>query len=813
MTNKILTGAYPGGYVLSASYTGLTIAPAASVGGPGVSVAFRAAITNYGTIHGTGGADVTLVAGGTVTNGSGGDKTATMDGAFYAVQARYGRAMVTNYGTMSGLDLRFGGTVINAGGEIDGVVTVRHAAGTIFNQGAMVGGVDLVAGGTVTSGSPKDLTALMWAISAQHVAATVTNYGTVIGDIRHAVGLAAGGVITNGSAGDTTALIHSTAPGTAAVYAVNSAASVINFGTIQNAGGVGVDLRAGGTVTNGSAADGVALIQAIAAEGAPATVVNFATIQATLYYGVTLHEGGSVTNGSATDTTAFIASLSSDGAPTAVSNFGTFGGSVLRAGGAFTNGSLSDTAALAQGVYIGGASGVVSNFGTILDAGVGLGAGGTVTNAGSIHGVATGIHLAGGGTVSNTGTIQGAAGAGVLLDLGGAVTNGSAAHIAARITGSIAVYANYAAATVINYGSLQGAAFAGVFLSAGGAVTNGTASDVTAQISGRYGVYAGPSAAVTVTNYGTILGTGGFAVYFGSALDQLNVEAGSVFTGQIEGGGGTLNLASGTGAISGLTSAGSVTVSGSMATTTFRDFATLEVAAGASFADTGPVTVLAGHALIDAGVASLGGAGVNSIVNSGLIEATGTLTLAGTVKSFGTLEASAGTLLVTGAVGGTGSLSIGDGLADFTSTFSQNVVFTAGSTGVLELAHSLTYRATVSGLSKTGANALDLGDVTFGAGTKATYSGTTASGTLTVTDGTHVAHIKLAGDYTGSTFTVSSDGHGGTRVVDPARSGVVPRLIAASAGFGAPAAGTGPQPAEAWREVRPSLMAPPTHFA
>ena len=38
---------------------------------------------------------------------------------------------------------------------------------------------------------------------------------------------------------------------------------------------------------------------------------------------------------------------------------------------------------------------------------------------------------------------------------------------------------------------------------------------------------------------------------------------------------------------------------------------------------------------------------------------------------------------------------------------------------------------------------------------------------LTVTDGTHTANIALLGNYLASTFVASSDGHGGTLVVDP----------------------------------------------
>ncbi|WP_291736527.1 hypothetical protein, partial [Bradyrhizobium sp.] len=48
-----------------------------------------------------------------------------------------------------------------------------------------------------------------------------------------------------------------------------------------------------------------------------------------------------------------------------------------------------------------------------------------------------------------------------------------------------------------------------------------------------------------------------------------------------------------------------------------------------------------------------------------------------------------------------------------------------------------------------------------------TFSGNTTRGTLTVTDGTVTASVALLGNYMASTFTASSDGHGGTLVVDP----------------------------------------------
>jgi hypothetical protein len=122
--------------------------------------------------------------------------------------------------------------------------------------------------------------------------------------------------------------------------------------------------------------------------------------------------------------------------------------------------------------------------------------------------------------------------------------------------------------------------------------------------------------------------------------------------------------------------------------------------------------------------------------------------------------------------------------ADFATALT---IDTGASGGVLELARSQGYAGTLFGFSKTGATTLDLGDIAFGAGTAATYSGTQTSGVLTVTDGTHTAKIRLWGDYLGSTFAVSSDGHGGTSVVDPP-PGRVDVFVAAMAGL-SPAAG------------------------
>ena len=61
--------------------------------------------------------------------------------------------------------------------------------------------------------------------------------------------------------------------------------------------------------------------------------------------------------------------------------------------------------------------------------------------------------------------------------------------------------------------------------------------------------------------------------------------------------------------------------------------------------------------------------------------------------------------------------------------------------------------------------------------------GNATGGTLTVTDGTKTAHIALSGDYLSSTWTLSSDGKGGTTVVDPTVSTNWQTLKVGAGGF------------------------------
>ena len=113
-------------------------------------------------------------------------------------------------------------------------------------------------------------------------------------------------------------------------------------------------------------------------------------------------------------------------------------------------------------------------------------------------------------------------------------------------------------------------------------------------------------------------------------------------------------------------------------------------------------------------------------------------------------------------------VTVADGATVEIAGASTQAVTFAGITGRLILDDAQAFTGEVSGL--TGSDALDLTNLSYGPNTRATFSGNAAGGTLTVTNGTQTASIILQGNYLSSSWTVSSDGHGGTLIVDPVTS-------------------------------------------
>jgi hypothetical protein len=380
---------YLGGGGTIANY-GLIKGAVPSTGGPqGVITTHNAlaAIRNFGTILSTNGNNaVNLDHGGTIINGSAGDKVALISGLSSGIVGgnnphtggAYGvgaAATIVNYGTIKStgsapvISLISGGAVTNHG-TIQGTGTGNPGSTGVF-----------LAGG----------------------AAKVTNSGKIAsaGENGFGVDLHSNGYVRN------TGLISAYHIG---IYAntTTSTGTVVNLGTIKSTqkatsitfNGDGILLGKGGDVRNGSTVDLTASISAV--DGVA----------------VSMHGNGTLTN---------FGTLTSANAARPTVN--------LIAGGQVGNGAAKSVTALIGGrdiaVNITGAAGTVTNFGTIATTGtinpaIYLGAGGRVTNFGKITG-ATGIAGAIDGTaainLTNAGKIVGTRGTAVAFGGGNDVLN------------------------------------------------------------------------------------------------------------------------------------------------------------------------------------------------------------------------------------------------------------------------------------------------------------------------------------------------------------------------------------------------------
>jgi hypothetical protein len=618
-----------------------------------------------------------------------------------------------------GKDGKIGGT---------GITTTQSAPSTIVNAGnvsASTIGITLADGGSVSNSGQlgndiRSSEGYYPVILVEQAAGTIFNSGTIsradsfakANDIPSGIVLSAGGMITNGTDTDRTARI------TGGIETDGAAGTVNNFGTVagtndyyfpNNACGYSVIMNHGGRVTNGSSTDQTALLQNGCSIAGEAEISNYGSIKSAAYafgggpaYGAIGYSlvlaTGIVVNGTMTDKTASISGL--DGAikfsntgtvrnygtvqaygdNTAYTGFHSLYGIVMEAGGTVTNGGNDDLTALISsesggGVEIRGGSGFVRNFGTI-----------TATGKQSYDGVY---------------------GAGVSLDSGGQVINGTPDDKTATITG--AVVSSFGMATVTNFGTIttQGSlTYGGVSLGSGGQITNGSADDEAATISGTVGMFI--SGEAKVTNFGTISGSGGTAVEFNGTGDVLVDEAGASFDGVVEGNGGTLRLARDAG-IGQLTGLG----------TQFLDFASVSLESGADWA------LAQGNVLNSGGQLSL----------------SGTLTNLGSLTLDGWLSVSAGGRFINGAAD---SVMVGDDTV-ITSPETGIAVFNYGTLTID--AGTLSIR---DGLSSTGAITIAAPAALVLEGTGSLLGGTVAG------DGSFTLHSSTVTLETGSAITVRS---------------------------------------------------------
>jgi fibronectin-binding autotransporter adhesin len=690
-------------------------------------------LTNQGVITGGAADGIILATGGAVTN------TGLIAGVVGVYGGSAGPVTVTNFGTIQStgtLAVRLGASsdrlVVEAGSTLIGNVqgghgTLELAAGnggisglgqsiTVFGTYIVdtggswtVGGTNTIAGGDkVTNNGTLALTG------------SLANQATITSASGNGITLQTGAVLNNGK-GNQAALIK----GVIGVYGAGGPATVINYGTIQGTGGTAVLFTSAadrlvveqnahfvGALQGGGGAlelaGGAATITGLGAKGTLSgaeaatfsgfgyyafdagqltlngnetvtsamtvstgqalvtvngSLTNLGAISAPRSNGITLASGGAITNGSASNTTAMIYQqngLSASG-PATVTNFGTI--SAGKANWAIRFGSSSDR--------------LIDEAGSSLIGNVQGGRGTLELAAG--NGAISGL----GSSISQFGTYT--------VDAGGAWTiNGQN-----NISGSVNEYGSLTLAgtlSLLGLAAITSTGGNGLNLAAGASLH----SFANSSIRGVIGVYAGAGGAATVTNGGTITGTGGVSVQFKSTADRLILQSGATFVGAVEGGGGTLELAAAAGTITGLGETG--TISGGEAGA-FSGFGRYQIDAGTSWSLSGADTLgvnqtlsnagtLAGSLSLSASSARLiiaGGASVAGAVQGG----GGTLELAtgsGTISGLGGAFSDFGSYLIDAGGAWTlyGANSIGAG---------QNVVVD----GTLNLAGSLANAGTIVG--------------------------------------------------------------------------------------------------------------------
>ena len=231
-------------------------------------------------------------------------------------------------------------------------------------------------------------------------------------------------------------------------------------------------------------------------------------------------------------------------------------------------------------------------------------------------------------------------------------------------------------------------------------------------------------------------------------------------------GGGTIALSNAT--LSGLVVGGTATLSDASIVdqtgqVTIGDAssngATLSIAAGSRY-----------DIQTDDGIAI--GASANSVIDdNGLLiktTATGTAKIAVAISDAGTIEAASGTLDLSQAISGSGTMTV-DASATLelgsSAVSTLDMIFNAAD-ATLALASPSSFAATVSGFA-----ASDNIDLLKIAATSAVLE---PGDKLLITDGlTTVATLQLTGSYTGYIFTAASDGHNGTDITATAPPSVV----------------------------------------
>jgi uncharacterized protein with beta-barrel porin domain len=498
-----------------------------------------------------------------------------------------------------------------------------------------------------------------------------------------------------------------TSPGTGITSPIAPGWAVTNQGTITATGNavtgdVSFTLTNSGVMTAGTSG---ALL------GGGSTVVNLV--------------GGTITGGF--DGLSISANGgSTSGGPSAVDNAGTITSTsassdaiLLGLGGTVTNRSTGTITG-----FVGVAGDVnpttVNNFGQIINTstGVGLSAGGTVTNGSGavISGTSRGVDISGGvGTVFNSGSITASAGRAIQLEAGGSVTNTSTGTITSGDGGTRAIFVFGGPATIVNGGSVDGGVVAAIEVeSAQSSITNsgmihstsgagiqldptGASNTLTTIVNNAGGTIQGAvnalvttgNASVDFINKGTVVGD----LVFGAGDVALHFFTGSSLTGNVTAGTGTNTLS--------LNGSGSGVLSSSIAnfqTITKQDDGTWTLSGVVSGATA--VSVTQGTLILSAANTYTGATTVNS----------GTLIVDGSIAGSATTVNNGGKLAGTGTVGNVtvangGTFAPGPANAPGAIAVNGNLAFQPGAVYAVQINPSTASIADVSGTATlTGAS-------------------------------------------------------------------------------------------------------------
>jgi hypothetical protein len=216
-------------------------------------------VVNNGSIAGTSASSsgVALGSGGSVTNAA----TASITG-YHGVSSN-GAGTVVNAGSIAGTSGNGDGVTLHFGGSVSNSITasitgyhgidVSGHAGTVDNDGSVIGtgnygyAIDLSAGGSVTNAASASITGGTGIEISGSSAGTVINNGRIAGTHGDGVNLESGSV-TNASSASISGKYHG--------VSISGAGTVVNDGSIAAtaSNGVGVYLRSAGSLTNAASA-------------------------------------------------------------------------------------------------------------------------------------------------------------------------------------------------------------------------------------------------------------------------------------------------------------------------------------------------------------------------------------------------------------------------------------------------------------------------------------------------------------------------------------------------------------------------------